>query len=157
MDNADQTFKKLFCWTSCAYRKPDFSEDEYRDHMTDIYMPLMRGLIMKYGITRYTMVRNLSVPYYQRLTILITKIFTQQTQNASTSKSLMNKITTGTDLHVKDLADYDYVITAHFPDYDSFVRMKEDRYFKEKVQPDYESFTDMTRSKYVAIHKIWGI
>ena len=49
-----------------------------------------------------------------------------------------------------NLADYDCIVTAVFPDVDNFVRMKADPYFKEKAMPDHENFPDTKRSQYVA-------
>lgn len=47
---------KLLCLTITAFRKPELSEDEYRDYMTKVHAPLVSGLMEEYGIVRYNMV-----------------------------------------------------------------------------------------------------
>ena len=48
--------KRLFCWTVCAYRKPGMDEDEYHKYMSEIHAPLVKDLMTRYGILRYSMV-----------------------------------------------------------------------------------------------------
>lgn len=45
---------KLLCLTICGYRRPGMSEEDYRHHMTKVSAPLTQGLMVKYGVVRWT-------------------------------------------------------------------------------------------------------
>ncbi len=48
--------ERLFCWTVCAYRKPGMSEQDYHKYMSEVHAPLVRDLMVKYGIVTWEMV-----------------------------------------------------------------------------------------------------
>jgi hypothetical protein len=52
--------ERLFCWTVCAYRKPGMSEDHYHKYMSEVHAPLVKNLMVEYGIVSWEMV--LQVP-----------------------------------------------------------------------------------------------
>ena len=55
------TNKRYLCLTICGYRKPGMSEDDYRNHMVNVSAPMTKGLMVKYGIQRWTQVNNITL------------------------------------------------------------------------------------------------
>lgn len=55
MGSQSQEPRRLFQWTVCAYRKPGMSEEDYHQYMSEKHAPLVRGLLAKYGIIKFTM------------------------------------------------------------------------------------------------------
>lgn len=55
MGSLSQEPRRLFQWTVCAYRKPGMSEEDYHQYMSEKHAPLVRGLLAKYGIIKFTM------------------------------------------------------------------------------------------------------
>ena len=53
--------QRLLCWTVCAYRKPGMDEGDYHRYMSEIHAPLVRDLMVKYGMIRWSMVRVLAL------------------------------------------------------------------------------------------------
>ena len=50
------TEDKYLCLTICGYRKLGMSEEDYRNHMVNVSAPMTKGLMVKYGIKRWTQV-----------------------------------------------------------------------------------------------------
>lgn len=123
MGSISQEPRRLFQWTVCAYRKPGMSEEDYHKYMSEKHAPLVRGLLAKYGIIKFTM-----------------------THNTTETRKLMTKIA---GPQFDNHADYDSLVQAVFKDVEDFVRMKADPFFIEVVGPDHENFADTTRSRYV--------
>ena len=47
---------KYLCLTICGYRKAGMSEEDYRNHMVNVSAPMTKGLMVKYGVIRWTQV-----------------------------------------------------------------------------------------------------
>lgn len=48
--------RRLYCLTVCGYRKPTLSEEEHGEYMTRTHSQLLKGLMAKYGVIRWTQV-----------------------------------------------------------------------------------------------------
>lgn len=48
--------QRLLCWTVCAYRKPGMDEGDYHRYMSEVHAPLVKNLMVKYGMIRWSMV-----------------------------------------------------------------------------------------------------
>lgn len=59
--------EKYLCLTICGYRKQGMSEEAYRNHMVNISAPMTKGLMVKYGVKRWTQVSKASLckPHYR--------------------------------------------------------------------------------------------
>ncbi|CAF9930060.1 MAG: hypothetical protein HETSPECPRED_007528 [Heterodermia speciosa] len=105
----------------CAYRKEGMDEEEYRKYMTENHAPLVRGLMVKYGIDKYSMAHN-----------------------PVSTRSLMKKIY---DEQFSNIADYDCIVQIQFRDVEQFIAMKNDPVYKSTIFADHKKFADTTRSK----------
>jgi hypothetical protein len=52
---------QVLCLTILGYRKPGMTEEAYRKHMKEVSAPLTTGLMVKYGIMRWTQVRPIYI------------------------------------------------------------------------------------------------
>lgn len=48
--------QRLLCWSVYGYRKPGMSEEDYHAYMSEKHGPLVKGLVAKYGMIRFSMV-----------------------------------------------------------------------------------------------------
>ena len=63
MDYLPEPPRRLFCWTVCAYKRPDLSDEDYHNYMSQVHGPLVKDLMVKYGIVKWSMVSFLSNPH----------------------------------------------------------------------------------------------
>lgn len=58
---------QFLCLTICGYKRPGMSEVDYRNHMTKVSAPMTKGLMVKYGVKRWTMVSLMSCTHLMAL------------------------------------------------------------------------------------------
>ena len=61
VENGHKESQPMLCLTMCAYRKEGMDEEEYRKYMVENHAPLVRGLMVKYGIDKYSMVSGITL------------------------------------------------------------------------------------------------
>lgn len=61
VQNGHTEKEPMLCLSMCAYRKEGMDEEEYRKYMTENHAPLVRGLMVKYGIDKYSMVSEMTL------------------------------------------------------------------------------------------------
>ena len=62
MDYLAEPPRRLLCWTVCAYKRPDLSDEYYHNYMSQVHGPLVKDLMVKYGIVKWSMVNSLLTP-----------------------------------------------------------------------------------------------
>ena len=62
MGSADQEPQRLLCWTVYAYRKPGMDEEEYHRYLSEVHAPLVKNLLVKYGMVQWSMVKSSTGP-----------------------------------------------------------------------------------------------
>ncbi|PMD17253.1 hypothetical protein NA56DRAFT_691909 [Hyaloscypha hepaticicola] len=120
MENGHQT-QPMLCLTMCAYRREGMDEEDYRKYMTDVHAPLVKNLMVKHGIDKYSM-----------------------THTPLVTRALMGKLF---DLQFANVADYDCIVQIQFRDVEQFVALKSDPEYKKTIFADHEKFADTKRSK----------
>ncbi|KAI1811423.1 EthD domain-containing protein [Poronia punctata] len=112
--------KQMLCLTICGYKLADMSEDDYRDYMIKNHVPLVRGLMVKHGISSYSM-----------------------THNQTSTRALIDEIFEPGFISV---ADYDCFIQIQFRDVQQFIAFKSDPEYKRLVHGDHENFMDIKKT-----------
>lgn len=113
--------RRLYCLTVCGYRKPTLSEEEYGEYMTKKHSQLLKGLMAKYGVIRWT-----------------------QTHNTTETRTLMGTLY---DPKFTNVADFDCFSQFVLESVDNLVRMKQDPLFTDAIRDDHKNFADATRTK----------
>ncbi|KAI0539694.1 EthD domain-containing protein [Xylaria digitata] len=111
---------QFLCLTICGYKRPGMSDEDYRHHMTKVSAPMTKGLMVKYGVKRWTMIHN-----------------------TGDARALMGHIS---DHHMSNLADFDCFSQVVFKSVEDFKRMKDDPWYQQHIAPDHVNFADTKRS-----------
>ncbi|TPX09874.1 uncharacterized protein E0L32_008896 [Thyridium curvatum] len=114
------SMQRFLCLTILGYRKPGMSEEDYRNHMVNVSAPMTKGLMVKYGIKRWT-----------------------QIHNQSATRAMMSQII---DPQMINIADFDCFSQVVFERVDDYKRMKQDPWYQEHLTRDHEKFADTKRS-----------
>ncbi|KAK4459524.1 dimeric alpha-beta barrel [Cladorrhinum samala] len=106
--------------TICASKKDALGEAEFHDYLTHSHAPLVKQVLARHGITRYTM-----------------------THNTTATKSELAKVM---DAQFSQQLQYDVITQIRFPSMQSFVNFRNDSFYKEMVMPDHDVFTDADKT-----------
>ncbi|KAI0856136.1 EthD domain-containing protein [Xylaria cubensis] len=121
MANAQELKEPMLCLTMCAYKREGMDEEDYRKYMTEHHVPLVRNLMVKHGIDKYSMAHN-----------------------PLSTRSLMSKIF---DSQFSNVADYDCIVQIQFRDIEEFIALKADPEYKKALFADHENFADTKKTK----------
>jgi hypothetical protein len=113
--------KRYLCLTILAMRRPGTSHEDMRNHMTQISAPMTKGLMVKYGVKRWTQIHNT-----EATRALTTQLFDRQLPN---------------------VAAWDCFSQCVFSDIAGYKAMKEDPWYKEHLIGDHEKFADTQRTE----------
>ncbi|KAF2429267.1 hypothetical protein EJ08DRAFT_591024 [Tothia fuscella] len=111
---------KYLCLTICGYRKPGMSEEAYRNHMVNVSAPMTKGLMVKYGVKRWT-----------------------QIHNQTATRALMSQLF---DAQMANVADFDCFSQVVFESIEDYKRIKQDPWYKQHLMHDHENFADTKKS-----------
>ncbi|KAI0517870.1 EthD domain-containing protein [Xylaria bambusicola] len=121
MANGQTSNEPMLCLTMCAYKREGMDDEDYRKYMTEHHVPLVRDLMVKHGIDKYSM-----------------------THSPPPTRALMNKIF---DAQFANVADYDCIVQIQFRDIDQFIALKADPEYKRALFADHEKFADTKRTR----------
>ncbi|KFX92421.1 hypothetical protein O988_01062 [Pseudogymnoascus sp. VKM F-3808] len=113
--------KKYLCLNILGFKRNGITPEEFQDYMLNVHAPHVGGLLAQYGIVHWSM-----------------------THADDSTPELFNKIRDGL---FSNLAPFDVCVTLVMPDIDTWIRFKEDDFFKKSVGPDHQRFADPTKSQ----------
>ncbi|KAJ5785207.1 uncharacterized protein N7503_010419 [Penicillium pulvis] len=110
--------RQLLCITMLGYKKPGLTEEELCDFQVSQHSQLVSGLMEKHGVVRYSITHNAAKPMD-----LLPRLF---------------------DPNYVEYSDHDFVVQIIIPNLESFLALKDDPIYKERVAMDHLKFADRT-------------
>jgi hypothetical protein len=132
--------RQLLCLTMMGCMKPGLGESDLCDLMIKKHAQLISGLMEKYGIAEYTIVRTssaISMPSNNNLTL-------KKTHNTLATKKLLTKLF---DPGAVAFSEYDFVTQIMFSDVEMFLKIKNDPLYIELISQDHLNFSDAADEK----------
>ena len=137
------TKDKYLCLTICGYRKSGMSEEDYRNHMVNVSAPMTKGLMVKYGIKRWTQVSCSTTTRSLQYTSPFANSPNNKIHNQEATRALMAQLF---DPQMCNIADFDCFSQVVFESVEDYKRMKQDPWYKEHLVGDHEKFADTKKS-----------
>lgn len=122
--NQEANPSRLLRVTLLAYRNPNFTEEEFHHHWTNVHAAKASAHLAKFGIVSY---RQYHTPASLRRTL---------------TSSLPSLLQSG-----DKVVDYDGFVELLMPSLDCYERAIQDEYYQEVIAPDEAEFADMERTK----------
>ncbi|KAL4781317.1 hypothetical protein BJX76DRAFT_360013 [Aspergillus varians] len=113
--------RRLLCLTMMGYRKPGIDENDLCYLMVNKHAQMISNLMEKYGIISYTITHNT-----EKVSSLLSQLF---------------------DPSRVAFSDHDFIVQIMFPDIESFLKLKADPLYIERIAQDHLSFSDPTDEK----------
>ncbi|KAJ5993666.1 hypothetical protein N7451_009390 [Penicillium sp. IBT 35674x] len=116
--------RQLLCITMLGYKKPGLTEEELCDFQVSQHSQLVSGLMEKYGVVRYSILSSEFRP--------------------TTPRSPWTCSPRLFDPNYVEYSDHDFVVQIIIPNLESFLALKDDPIYKERVAMDHLKFADRT-------------
>lgn len=58
--------KQMYALTICGYKRPDVTDKAYGDYIVNTHAPLVRDIMVEYGVERWVLVRINIAQWYPR-------------------------------------------------------------------------------------------
>ncbi|KAJ9608854.1 hypothetical protein H2200_006625 [Cladophialophora chaetospira] len=130
-------------------KKPGLSQEEFNRYWSHVHGPLVRPLVEKYGILKYTQVGEplrwtfapLLVSNVESMSVAKFSMFPLQYHTSQTVQQ--STMDAWPELKALEVTPYDGVAEFIVKDVEGIKRSRDDPFFIEKIRPDEENFFDV--------------